>query len=60
MLSPEALSWPGWDAGGRWVSESVPRRLLERDGVWQEALLPPVHRAPERGCALGVRRAEGH
>lgn len=37
-----------------------PRRLLERDGVWQEALLPPVQRAPQRGRALGVRGAEGH
>ncbi|XP_068516702.1 pleckstrin homology domain-containing family H member 3 isoform X2 [Anas acuta] len=34
--------------------------LLERDGVWQEALLPPVQRAPQRGRALGVRGAEGH
>ena len=23
----------------------VPRRVLEHDSVWQEALLPPVHRA---------------
>lgn len=60
MLNPGVLSQPGWGAGGQRVSGSVPRRLLERDGVWQEALLPPVHGTPQRGCALGVRRAEGH
>lgn len=61
MANPSAprvtLRHPG---RGRWVSCVSPPRLLERDGVWQEALLPPVQRAPQRGRALGVRGAEGH
>lgn len=66
MLSPGV---PGDPAGAgvlgqgcRWAAGelSVPCRLLERDSVWQEALLPPVHGAPERGRALGVCGAEGH
>lgn len=60
MLSPGALSQPGWGAGEQWVSGSVPHRLLEHYSVWQEALLPPVHGAPQRGRALGVCCAEGH
>lgn len=62
MANPSAPRVTPWHPGrGRWVScVSTPPRLLERDGVWQEALLPPVQRAPQRGRALGVRGAEGH
>lgn len=60
----EPLGWavpshPALSPRGAAGELCVPRRVLEHDSVWQEALLPPVHRALARGRALGVRCAEG-
>ena len=67
QLSSSLALNPTRSPSGAWSQEQVTngcvcsvRRLLERDGVRAEALVPPLHQAADGGVPLGRRHPDRH